>query len=291
MGGGFCPACGYEHGDVKFCPECGTEVGRSESSESAVNRGSEPDDGSVERDGSDEDGGLNITLGKIVGYLVGPLLILVSLGAMGGGDVIAGVLILLAGFLALPVVRAKIAAQQGLTLSRWATVAIVLVLVMAGGFLMDTNDTTGTEPVGADGVEDADQALIDKPATDLVIQLNQLGSGWTQVEHDGNDTHAVGEYFHSGDSAFLGTTVDRYETVEEAAAEYESRVEEVQERHGNDVVDVGDEAILYSISDSVWVIFRDDNVVAEVQYDEEFAFDPEETAEEFAVMMQENFRG
>ena len=66
-------------------------------------------------------------------------------------------------------------------------------------------------------------------------------------------------------------------------------MEKVQERHGTDSVSVGDEGIVYSIGDSAWVIFRDANVVAEVQYDKEYATDSEGQAQRYAELMHENF--
>ena len=231
----------------------------------------------VDVEESSDDGGLNITLGKIVGYIVGPLLILSALGGFIEGSVVGGLLLLLAGLISLPIFRSKLKKKQGISLSRWATVIIVIVLLLAGGAML------GTSGDGTGAIDDGDQSqTIEKPATDIVIQLNQLGSGWSEVSFEGNETSAVGEYYNVGEETYLDTSVDKYETTDDASDEYDARVSEVEESYGTDSVSVGHEAIVYSISDASFVIVRYSNIVIEVTYQKEFSFDPDGEAVSFA---------
>lgn len=279
----FCPNCGAEHGGAKFCPECGTKIGGESVPDTGADH-SVSEDADVDGESSG-DGGLNITLGKIVGYIMGPILIFSALGGFIGGNIVSGILFLIAGSISLPIVRAKLKDNQGIGLSRWATVGIVLVLVIAGGVMVDTSGGGGAGPADSGG---GDQTLIEKPATDIVLQLDQMGSGWTKAGEEGNETHAEAEFFRSEDSTYLGTVVDKYESTEAASDEYESREAEIEERYGTDSVNVGNEGLLYSIDSSVWVVYRYSNIVVEVQYQKDFAFDPDGQATDFAEMVQEN---
>lgn len=236
----------------------------------------------------EESDGINITLGKLIAYPVGVALVLSGLAILILNPV-AGILILLGGLLALPIVRSKIKAKQGIRLSRWATVAIVLVLVVAGGAMIDTSSNSGTEPVGSEGV-DGEQQLIEKSPSDLVLQIEQVGSGWTKAGSESNETYAQSEFLNDDDS-YVSTSVEKYDTANQAAEEYRTRVEEVQETYGTDSVEIGDEGILYSQGDLYTIIFRDANVVAEIQYDGELAVTPEQNIKDYAEMVQENFRG
>ena len=278
----YCPECGTNHGGAKFCPECGTMISDEVTPESNADS-DDSQDTPVDVEESSDDGGLNITLGKIVGYIVGPLLILSALGGFIGGSVVGGLLLLLAGLISLPIFRSKLKKKQGISLSRWATVIIVIVLLLAGGAML------GTSGDGTGAIDDGDQSqTIEKPATDIVIQLNQLGSGWSEVSFEGNETSAVGEYYNVGEETYLDTSVDKYETTDDASDEYEARVSEVQERYGTDSASVGHEAIVYSISDASFVIVRYSNIVIEVTYQKEFSFDPDGEAVSFAEDVVQN---
>jgi hypothetical protein len=200
---------------------------------------------------------------------------------------------LLGGLLALPIVRRKLNESQGVEIGTLATVAIVIVAVIAGSGLYSgaaDSPEAETAPESTDLSGTTPQPLIEESATDLVIQLNQLEAGWSGSP-EGNDTHAEGRYFESQEDIVLQTTVDKYGSIDTATVEYSERVEEVQSQHATETVNVGDEGILYLTSNSAWVIFRDWNVVAELRYTIEFGNNREGNARDFTELMHENFPG
>jgi hypothetical protein len=135
-----CPSCGEEiPDDSEFCRYCGTTLTDGTSSA--------PTDSDTEQQNTDEDGGLTGTIGKAIAYLIGGFLILSGLA--GFLDSIAAALVfLLGGIIALPIVRAKFEKSQSIAIGTWATVAIVIVAVVAGGALYDGN---GSPDAGSSG--------------------------------------------------------------------------------------------------------------------------------------------
>jgi len=98
-------------------------------------------------DNSDSTNERRITLGKIISYPVGALLLLTGLSVLVVGSFLSGVLIILSGALSLPIVRSKLKQDQGISLSRWATVAIVFTLVIAGGATMGDIGSDSDQPM------------------------------------------------------------------------------------------------------------------------------------------------
>lgn len=277
----YCPSCGEEiPDDSAFCRHCGislTEDTRPESEEATQVQSDE-----------EEETGWDITLGKLVAYPVGIILIILGLAALAE-SVIAAILFLAGGVIALPIVRSKLAKSRGISVGRWATVAIVIVAFFAGGVVIGASESGGPDQPGEDNVGESEVQLIEKPATDLVIQLDQFGAGWTGGV-DGNETYANGRYFHSGEDAVLDTTAEKHDTAEEASTKYEARVAEIQESHSTDSVRLGDEGVLYVTGNSAWVYFRDANVIAQVRYTEQYAPPRKSEVQDFAELMHGNFR-
>jgi len=278
----YCQSCGEEIPDGSgFCTYCGTELRQ------------EPTSTNTEPTQADTDGSAGLTnkFGKVGAYIVGVFLILSGL-AVFADSVLAGLVLLAGGVLALPVVRSELKESQGIALGTWGAVAIVIVSIVAGGALAPSTDQTPSTEQNranpADTPTTIEQQLIQKPATDLVIQLDQLEVGWSGGV-DGNETYAEGRFFQSQEDAILQTTVEKFDTVESGDEAYTERTEEIQNQHATESVNVGDEGILYITSNSAWVVFRDANVVAEVRFTKEFATDREERVRKFTNKMYENF--
>lgn len=96
--------------------------------------------------GDDGKGGISITLGKLIAYPVGGLLILAGLVSLVL-SVAGGVLILLAGIIALPIVRSRLKRSRGIAINRWATVGLVVVLVIAGSVALAGSGGGGGEDI------------------------------------------------------------------------------------------------------------------------------------------------
>ena len=280
-----CPSCGEEiPDDSEFCRHCGTAIEQEIPSE--------PQDSLSDEPKSESNSVWIGRAGTVVAYLVGAFFFLSAIGA-AADSILAALVMLAGGIITLPIVRTKLSESTGITLGTWATVAIVIVVVVAGSGLYQgaadsPNPETAGSPEATDSPTATPQPLIEKSATDLVIQLDQLEAGWSGSP-GGNDSHAEGRYFESQDDIVLQTTVDKYGSIDTATAEYTERVEEVQSQHATETVNVGEEGVLYLTSNSAWVIFRDRNVVAELRYTTEFGTDREGNARDFAELMYENF--
>lgn len=276
----YCPQCGEETPDnSSFCRDCGTAIKGDISADSDTLYPKEPI--------TNSEGGWS-PLGKILAYAAGGVLIL--LGLVGLADSVVGAFVfLIGGVIALPIIQNRLANSRGIIIGQWLTVVIVIVAFLAGGMIFGASSPDGADPVGAENVETEGPQLIEKPATELVLQIDQLGAGWSIGQEEGNATQAVSRFTHTGEGIHVGTSVDRYDSVEEAVTDYEARVEEIQEQHGTDTVQVGDEGILYSVGDWAFVIFRDSNVVVRVEYGEDFGYDVEGEAVNYAELMYENF--
>lgn len=208
-------------------------------------------------DDGNDDGGINITLGKLIAYPVGGLLLLSGLAGLTS-SLLGGVLILLSGILALPIARSKLKEQTGVGINRWAASAIVLVLVFAGGGAISaaSNGDVGTNSAGSDsgnGVQ-----LIEQPATELLPTIDDFDVGWRGgVDDDGTATF-------SNDDEVARYNVTVFDSVDGAQAGLDSAR---PDNTATSEVDVGDEGFIYSLGENAYVVeFRDRNVVCKTTY-------------------------
>lgn len=136
----YCPSCGKEiPDDSEFCHKCGESIGQKTADNQPIE--------DTQEDESDESSRWDITLGKIIAYPVGGLLILAGIGGLVD-SVAAGLVIIASGVIALPIVRQKLEKSQGIALSRWATVAIVLIAFLSGALILGAVQDNGADPVG-----------------------------------------------------------------------------------------------------------------------------------------------
>jgi len=191
-----------------------------------------------------EDDGIDITLGKIIAYPVGILLILSGLGSMIS-NVVGGVLILLGGIIALPVVRGRLKQSQGVSLNRWATVFIVLVLIGAGGAVIGPE--AGQNSGG--GGEGGEAELISQSDDDLVPTIDQFEAGW----RGGVEEENTATYVNSEQDSTLRYNVTIYDSVSDA----ESAMEKSRpENTATESVSIGDNGYMTVEGDSsyrIWV--------------------------------------
>jgi hypothetical protein len=196
--------------------------------------------GGTDQEGGDG-GGINITFGKLIAYPVGLLLILSGLGALIS-NVVAGVLILLAGIIALPYVRAKLKQSKGIGINRWATLALVLVLVIGGGALLGPTSGGDTQVGGGDGGQSSQQTDLVSESDNLVPTIDDFGSGW-QGGEEGNNTAT---YLNVETDTVVRYNVTVYESVSEAQTAMEERR---PENVGTDSISAGDSGYIYAVSD------------------------------------------
>lgn len=160
----------------------------------------------MSNDDNSENGGKTVTLSKIVAYGFGILFILTGLATVTQGP--GGVLILLGGLFALPVVRRRVTGRTGVSFSRTVVAVMVVVLVIAGGAtLPSADDSTQVENGGDSQVEDSNEGEDTSTETQTQQPL----------------THEIGEPFTvgSGDQSIEYRVVDAFfqETVDSEEAE------------------------------------------------------------------------
>jgi len=86
------------------------------------------------------DSGINITLGKLIAYPVGLLLVLSGVFGMTI-SFSGGLLMFISGIFSLPVIRSKIKDKTGIGVNRWAASALVLILFVGGVGLLGASST------------------------------------------------------------------------------------------------------------------------------------------------------
>lgn len=192
---------------------------------------------------NNDDSGTNITLGKIIAYPVGGLLILSGIGSLFS-SIVSGVLILLAGIIALPIVRGRLKQSQGISINRWATAFIVLVLIVAGGATLGPNAGQGSGDGGGGQAE-----LISQSDDGLVPTIDQFDAGWRGGVEEGN----TATYVNSESDETLRYNVTIYSSISEA----ESAMEEAKpERTATESVSIGEDGFMTVEGDSsyrIWV--------------------------------------
>lgn len=223
-----------------------------------------------------DEGGINITLGKLIAYPVGVLLILSGLGGLTS-SLLGGVLILLSGVLALPIARSRLKDQTGVGLNRWAASAIVLVLMFAGAGAISAASTgdVGADNAGSNsgnGVQ-----LIEQPATDLAPTIEDFETGWRGGVEDGG----TARYSNVEDNEVVLYNITVYESVDEAQSELESRQPDNTATSNPNIADGG---FMYPLSDEAYSVqIRERNVICKTTYQGGIAtFDVEGNAESFA---------
>jgi hypothetical protein len=243
---------------------------------------------SDESEGS-EDQTRRITLGKIIAYPVGILLLMAALGGFIQGQFLGGILILLGGIIALPIFRGRLSQNHNISLSRWATVVIVIVLVIGGGALLDPNasspNSSNNDPGDSSGTDTPN--LIEGPPETLLPTIEEFEPGWTA-----NDDEAPNEatFYNVDTETLLIYNISIHDSVGDAQTELENRQ---PENRATDDVSVGDEGFLYKFDEQTVIIqFRIRNVVAKVEFlGGPGVLTPETNAENFAERLADSITG
>lgn len=221
-----------------------------------------------------DDSGINITLGKLIAYPVGVLLILSGLAGVGS-SVLGGLLVLVSGILALPAARSRLKEQTGVGLNRWAASAVVLVLMIAGGSVISAAPSESVNTASDDG---NNVQLIEQPATELLPTIDDFESGWRGGEV--NDDGTV-RYTNVESDEFVQYNVIVLDSVDEAQSELETRQ---PSNTATSDVDIAGGGFMYPLDDSAYIVqFRSKNVVCKTTYQGGLGtFDAEGNAEDLA---------
>lgn len=175
----YCPSCGEEIlDDSSFCSHCGANVdefrervGEDEAEDVGKPEPDDADGVSLREAGSDQesDTGDGRSWSYYVAYIFGLLFLALGLTYLFI-DPIAGLLYSLGGAIALPIVRMKLKQKRGISLGRWATVAIVFLVISAGSAAVDVEDT-GSQPStdgGEDGIAESTPEPTEEPTPEPI---------------------------------------------------------------------------------------------------------------------------
>jgi len=234
------------------------------------------------------DSGINITLGKLIAYPVGLLLVLSGVFGMTI-SFSGGLLMFISGIFSLPVIRSKIKDKTGIGVNRWAASALVLILFVGGVGLLGASttdlETEASTNGGSGEVQTIDQPAtetgasstdleteastnggsgevqtIDQPATELLPTIDDFETGWRGGEvEDGEVT-----YTNVETEAFVIYNVTVLDSVDEAQSELDSR--QPSDIATSDV-DIADGGFKYPLDDRSYIVqFRKKNVVCKTDY-------------------------
>lgn len=228
----------------------------------------------------DSDNGINITLGKIVAYPVGILVLLSGLGFFTQ-SIIGGTLITLAGLIALPNIRSRLRKSQGISINRWATIAIVFTLLLSGAYLGD--------PGGPRAGASVQDEPIDASPEDVIVSIEDLGAGWAV----GEERDGYREFVQTENEHYVTIEIEEYESIQTAESEYQSTVDEVTEGgdFGTDEINYGNEGVIVKPVDQLNImVFRSSNLVVTIraQTDQFSLTRPQDIAENMADIIVEN---
>ena len=133
-----------------------------------------------------------------------------------------------------------------------------------------------------------DHNEIRKQASELVLTRDQLGAGWSDVPRP-RDTETEFEKHEDGDLHVVNSRVWVYGTVKEAQDKYTTRVSQID--FATSTVELAAEAVRFTVSSKLEILFRDANAVGRLTYEYAGSQTPNpEHAMTYAEKLYENFR-
>jgi len=131
---------------------------------------------------------------------------------------------------------------------------------------------------------------IDSSAEELVFSLNDFeGTGWSRADEEIDGNMARREFRNQNDGTQIYATVWYYESVSEAENKYQELNDEATGTFRTESRDVGTEAFAYE-SVGAEVVFREVNVVAQVEHYRLETSQSIETATEYANRLRNQWR-
>lgn len=246
--------------------------------------------------GSDIGEAAQQTLGKLIAYPAGLLLILVGL-VVAVNNFIGGALILLAGVFCLPKVRAILTKASGFTPSTSVVVAVVIVTAGAGAALSSGGSGNGADGAGPDATPTPTPTptpeptqLIEQPPEELLPTLDDLADEWTDGETTDNERTFINTEKDNTSVVFRVTVHDSNDDAEADFADRQTAIQDDGIRTRD--VDIGEEGFHYQPEDEVnAVTFRVRNVVGEVHYIGGTIVTAESNSKELAQVLHDTITG
>lgn len=169
---------------------------------------------------------MEITLGKIVSYIGGTLLVLFGVISLLISP-IGGLLLFVTGLFALPIVRGKLVNLTGVSFSRWAVFGIVFVGVIfgMGGIATtvpsDSTDNPNQNIQAKDNPGGTQEAQMTQAAkVHSVHETFSVGSGNREVQYTVTNistaTNIGGQYGENADGVFVIVEIEMKNTGKES---------------------------------------------------------------------------
>lgn len=135
--------------------------------------------------------------------------------------------------------------------------------------------------------------LIEKSEEELLLSINQLPSGWDEVESNDWGKNQTGFMKFSGGEGQINSKADTYNSISTAKVEYDERKQQVESSKSTSDIGIADQAVLYKDDfggQTVTVIlFRQQNVVGQIQYYDTSNPSPNSRTKELVQLMIDNF--
>ncbi len=180
-------------------------------------------------------------LGRVAGWIAGTLFTISAFGAFISGEILGGILVLSAGLLALPPVFQFILSKSKISISRRASVAIIVLLVLGVGVVADSGENSDTpsqsrqlvnDTVSQEDVEniqsttsEPEKAATTSTSTDEVDKKETTSNSEEEAEEESSTDSQAGNTEEVADSTETEETEEGNENEEVAGAQAEAETQ------------------------------------------------------------------
>jgi hypothetical protein len=143
---------------------------------------------------------MDITVGKIAGWVFGALFIIAGLGSLTT-NILAGIIYFLTGIFLIPNVRQELDERFEITFSRWVVVLIAIIGLGLGGAMIQGNTDSNTSPTENNQQPSQESNQEENNSNQEQKSDDQINTGQQQSTQDTKKsrTHSIGDEFTVGD--------------------------------------------------------------------------------------------
>lgn len=163
-----------------------------------------------------------------------------------------------------------------------ATTGLAFTTTLAG--------CTGSSQRSKDNINISNLTKSRKPVSEFLLSRDQLGADWTEIPRP-RESEAEFEKRTDEDLHVVNSRVRLYDSVDQAEEKYATLVSKIE--FSTSSIDLAVEAVRYSVSSKVAILFRDANAIGKLRYEYSPATGAElpdpEIAMSYAELLYENF--